>query len=273
MGPPEVKRVEMLKIVCMKWGTKFSPAYVNILHAAVLRHMAQPLEFICFCDDAIGLDRRITVRDLPGLGLPPEKMSKGGWQKLAMFKRGLFEPGDTIMVLDVDIMITGPLDPFIERFNAMGGLHILREWVAAPFKPFRKVLNYKQHGQSSVFMFKPADQYHLLENFVADTQGTYQKASNDQKYISWFAFEPHYLPESWTCSFKRHCLRLGPHNGIWPGVREPKGVNIVVFHGYPHPDDLVRDDQRRWGKRDKWGHGPVPWVKAYWQQGLSESRT
>jgi len=262
----------MLKVVCMKWGTKFPPAYVNVLHAAVLRHMTQPFEFICFCDNADGLDKRITIRPLPGLGLPPEKMSKGGWQKLAMFKRGLFEPDDLIMVLDVDIMITGPLDPFIVRAKAMGGLHILREWVAWPFKPFRKMLNYKQHGQSSVFIFRPADQYHLLEEFVRDPQAAYQKASNDQKYISWFATHPLYLPENWTCSFKRHCLRLGPHNGVWPQVRQPKGVNIVVFHGYPHPDDLVRDDNARWGKRDKWGHGAVSWVKDYWHLGLRETQ-
>lgn len=255
----------------MKWGTKFPPAYVNVLHAAVLRHMKRPFEFICFCDNGNGLDQRITISELPGLGLPPEKMSKGGWQKLATFKRGLFEPDDLIMVLDVDIMITGPLDAFIEHAREMGGLHILHEWNVWPLDHLPAKMRPKQHGQSSLFIFKPADQYHLLEDFVASPDAAYAKASNDQKYISWFATNPHYLPVNWTCSFKRHLMRLGPHGGIFPSVKQPKGVSIVIFHGYPHPDDLIHDDNRRWGKRSKWGHGPVKWVKDYWEQGLRES--
>jgi len=262
----------MNKIVCMKWGTKFPPAYVNVLYAAVKRNMRRPFEFICFCDNAEGLAPGIITRELPSLGLDEAKKSRGGWPKLAMFKRGLFAPDDLIMVLDVDIMIMGDLEPFFTRAEEMGGLHILREWNIWPldYLPFK--WRPKQHGQSSIFMFRPRDQYHLLEDFVADPEAIYKKASNDQKYIGWFAKEPHYFPSDWTVSFKRHLMRLGPHGGTLPSVRPPNpSVKAVIFHGYPHPDDLIRDDNSLWGKRSKWGFGPVQWVKDYWERGLKES--
>jgi len=103
----------MNTIVCMKWGTKFPVDYVNVLYAAVKRHMHRPFEFICFTDDPTGLAKGIIARELPSLGLPEHKKSKGGWPKLAMFKRGLFAPDDLVMVLDVDILIMDDLEPFL----------------------------------------------------------------------------------------------------------------------------------------------------------------
>ena len=261
----------MNRIVCMKWGTKFPVDYVNVLYAAVKRNMRRPFEFICFTDDPTGLAKGITARELPSLGLPEAKKSKGGWPKLAMFKRGLFSPDDLVMVLDVDILIMGDLEPFFARAEQMGGLHILREWNIWPldYLPFR--LRPKQHGQSSVFMFRPKDQHHLLDDFLADIEGTYQKASNDQKYISWFAHQPHYFPAQWTVSFKRHCIKFWPLNWLFPTIKQPKTAKIVVFHGYPHPDHLIGDADSRWGKGLKAGRGPVKWVKAYWEKGLKAS--
>jgi len=122
-------------------------------------------------------------------------------------------------------------------------------------------------------MFRPRDQYHLLDDFLSDIEGTYQKASNDQKYISWYAHQPHYFPARWTVSFKRHCIRLWPLNRLFRNIGQPKDAKIVVFHGYPHPSHLIGDDTTRWGKGFKSGHGPVAWVKAYWEKGLSETRS
>ena len=261
----------MNTIVCMKWGTKFPVDYVNVLYAGVRRHMSRPFNFICFTDDPTGLAPGIIARELPSLGLPEHKKSKGGWPKLAMFKRGLFAPDDLVMVLDVDILIMGDLEPFFIRAETMGGLHILREWNLWPldYLPFR--LRPKQHGQSSVFMFRPKEQHHLLEDFLADIEGTYTKASNDQKYISWYAHEPHYLPARWTVSFKRHCMGFWPLNRIFRRIKRPKQAKIVVFHGYPHPDHLLGDATTRWGKGLKSGHGAVEWVKDYWEKGQSET--
>ena len=42
-------------IVCMKWGTKYGPEYVNRLYAMVRRHLRGDFHFVCLTDDAKGI--------------------------------------------------------------------------------------------------------------------------------------------------------------------------------------------------------------------------
>src|ERR1044071_4309563 len=55
----------VVNIICMKWGTKFGPEYVNRLHSMVSRHLAREHRFICFTDDSSGLDAGIQTLPLP----------------------------------------------------------------------------------------------------------------------------------------------------------------------------------------------------------------
>ena len=57
-----------VSVVCVKWGTKYGPEYVNRLCHGIRRHVtsevAEKLQFFCLTDDAEGLDER-TVKVLP----------------------------------------------------------------------------------------------------------------------------------------------------------------------------------------------------------------
>lgn len=75
-------------ILTMKWGTLYSSADVNRLAAQVARHLDRPHRFICFTEDATGLDARVEAMPLPELGLPPGR-SDTRWRKLALFRRDL----------------------------------------------------------------------------------------------------------------------------------------------------------------------------------------
>ena len=52
-------------IICMKWGTKFGASYVNRLYDMVERNTTVPHRFVCFTDDANGLNPNIETRPLP----------------------------------------------------------------------------------------------------------------------------------------------------------------------------------------------------------------
>ena len=69
-------------VMCMKWGKAYGPEYVNRLRNGVARHLSYPHRFICFTDDAEGIDPGIEVFPLPSLGLPPEHKDLR-WRKLA----------------------------------------------------------------------------------------------------------------------------------------------------------------------------------------------
>lgn len=75
----------MYTVVCMKWGDKYGPEYVNRLFNMVARNTTLPFKFVCFTDDAKGLLPEIDARPLPQMDLPPDK--ERGWRKLSLFRK------------------------------------------------------------------------------------------------------------------------------------------------------------------------------------------
>ena len=64
-----------VNIICMKWGTKYSPDYVNTLYSMVNRHMIRPFRFVCLTDNNDGFVSEIEVLPLAKLNIPagPER--------------------------------------------------------------------------------------------------------------------------------------------------------------------------------------------------------
>ena len=55
----------MQNIVCVKWGQKFSPAYVNNLYKGVINNTKEKVHFYCLTDDSTGLLKGIEVIPTP----------------------------------------------------------------------------------------------------------------------------------------------------------------------------------------------------------------
>ena len=55
----------MKNVICMKWGTKFSPEYVNVLASRVKKNITGDYRFVCFTDDTTGLSPLVETRPLP----------------------------------------------------------------------------------------------------------------------------------------------------------------------------------------------------------------
>lgn len=95
----------------MKWGKKYGPEYVNRLYAMVRRHLKGDFRLVCLTDDGVGIRDEVECLPIPPLNLPagiPER----GWNKLATFSADLHGLRGTALFLDVDVVITGPLDDF-----------------------------------------------------------------------------------------------------------------------------------------------------------------
>ena len=43
-------------VVCIKWGNKFGADYVNSLYRMVEKNLTIPHRFVCFTDNAEGID-------------------------------------------------------------------------------------------------------------------------------------------------------------------------------------------------------------------------
>ena len=78
----------MKNIICMKWGDKFGPEYVNRLHTMVEKNLTIPHRFVCFTDNGEGLNEGIEIRPLPEMTLD-KSLPERGWRKLTVFQEKL----------------------------------------------------------------------------------------------------------------------------------------------------------------------------------------
>jgi hypothetical protein len=52
-------------ILCMKWGTKYGPEYVNRLYAMVRRHLSGDFRFVCLTDSTEGIRSEVECFPIP----------------------------------------------------------------------------------------------------------------------------------------------------------------------------------------------------------------
>jgi urocanate hydratase len=67
----------MNHVVCVKWGNKYIPKYVNVLYNMVQRHTTVPFQFHCLTDDPAGID----VNNINIIKLPTDPWIKTWWSK------------------------------------------------------------------------------------------------------------------------------------------------------------------------------------------------
>ena len=115
---------EMVNVLCMKWGTKYSHEYVNKLHSMVRRHLSRPFRFVCLTDDDRDLHPEIEAFPLIDLELTdgPER----GWNKLATYSSPLYDLQGQALFLDLDVVIVDSIDCFFEHD---ADFPIIKDWV------------------------------------------------------------------------------------------------------------------------------------------------
>ncbi|MDD3586693.1 MAG: hypothetical protein PHQ75_05880 [Thermoguttaceae bacterium] len=241
----------MDNVICMKWGTKFAPEYVNILAQNVKKHLARPHRFVCFTDDATGLRPEIEVQPLPPMDLPAH-LPERGWRKLTLFQEKLGDLEGQALFLDLDVLIVDDLDPL---FEYPGKFLIIRDWNL----PGRDI------GNSSVFRFELGAHPDNLTTWLEHGPELRKQFRNEQALLSYFMRNKgilEYWPESWCLSFKKHYMRKFPL-GYLLQPKPVEGAKIIVFHGNPNPDAI----------RNGWHSSnflravrPTPWMAKFWRE-------
>ena len=113
-------------ILCMKWGTKYGPEYVNRLYAMVRRHLTGDFQFVCLTDDERGVRPEVRCLPIPPLNLhlaPGQR--DGAWKKLTTFEADLHGLRGTALFLDLDVVVVGSLDGF---FTQQGEFLIIHDY-------------------------------------------------------------------------------------------------------------------------------------------------
>ena len=237
-------------VMCMKWGTKYGPEYVNRLYGMVNRHLKVPYRFVCFTDDTTGVRPEVECFPLPELQLQASKLD-GGWRKLNSYQADLYGLQGQALFLDIDIVIVDDITPFFEE---PGEFLIIKDWK----RPWRVT------GNSSVYRFQLGAHVDLLDHFIAHQAEIRAKHRNEQEYLSHYLHKQgrlSYWPKAWCASFKYQCLPAWPMS-FWQEARIPPGCRIVVFHGEVNPPDAIAGQRNRAGR----GMVPVSWVAEHWRE-------
>ena len=253
----------MQTVVCIRWGSAYGADYVNRLHRAVMRNVARPTRFVAFTDPVDGLAPGIDARPLPGLHLPPG-LKPGPWRKLALWAADLGgasggqDPGDLqgdLLFLDLDVLVTGPLDPLFD--HAPGQLVLVRN----PTQGRREGV-----GNSSVMRYRAGSAPHLVTDFEADAVAMSHRFDNEQIYVTRASRLPvAFWPEDWCPSFKHRLLPPWPVY-LFRAPALPAAARVVVFTGHPRPDEALAGRwPAKWYKKFYRSLPPVPWVAEHWR--------
>jgi hypothetical protein len=220
----------MLNVVTYFWGNKYSPVYVDRLAHGLQAHLKQPYRFIVMSDRTLNGYECHSIEDWKLLQV------KGCFARLRMFdpqwQEDLSLLGKRIVCVDLDTVITGPLDPLFDRVEP---LVILQGANAANPCPYT----------ACIFMLQSGAHQEVWEDFSLDAAQMIPRYEfpDDQ---GWLHFKvPH--AAGW---------QTGAASGIWsfrkrgwPGNDVlPHGTRIVAFPGARDPSQFTQ----------------LPWVKQHW---------
>jgi hypothetical protein len=246
--------MQAVNVLCIKWGKKYGPEYVNKLHSMVSRHLKRPFRFVCLTDDSEGIAPGIEVKPIPMVGFDEFDQRKPwsfghGWLKLTSFADPLYDLQGRTLFLDLDIVIVDSLDPFFEQD---GEFIVIKEWDKKD-----------DTGNTSCYLYTIGAHADALAHLKNDFPESIAQVRNEQEFITQYLARQgklRYWPAEWCRSFKRHCMRGGLMGWFSPPVIPP-GARIIVFHGKPNPPDVIAGVSGKWYRRVL----PAAWVADNWR--------
>jgi len=215
-------------IICIKWGNKFGPEYVNRLYAMARRNITGDFRIVCFTDNTQGLRAEVETRELPQLGCEHPQHTIGKWPKVALWGKELGGLTGPVLFVDLDSVILSNMDGYFS-YGSLDDVILARNWA----KPFSGM------GQTSIFRFPVGKNHHILEDFRKSPQAIADKYKFEQHYIT--SAVPggiKFWPESWTRHFRLHCLPIFPIR-YFVAAKFPKKAKVVTFPGGPNPGDII----------------------------------
>lgn len=222
--PPEtsdfVYNASRKYVACLWTGRKYGFEYVLRLKQAVTRNLSTEHSFVCFVDRANFED---FSQDMVDYGITPMVKTveqPGWWGKLEMFDYRNWSARDRILYLDLDVVITGPLDDFF-----------LADHHTTMIANFGVNFRHAKYNSSVVCWDGNGPAAKIYDEFMQQPGRVMKDLHGDQCFM-WRVMvdDVKTWPTDWVVSYKYDVRR----KALDPNTK------IVVFHGDPKPD-VVKD--------------------------------
>jgi hypothetical protein len=235
----------MINIVCLKWGAKYGPEYVNRLYAGIKRNTKKEFKFWCFTEDGEGLFPEVKVAPL----LYCNQLDSW-WNKINLFSNNIPVPlGQQIFYVDLDTLIVDNIDDILSVRSDR--LIILKDFYYGVIKSANKFGSGLMSWQHGKFNFVWNDFIRNYKNHIKEA-GTYGDQWWIEKKVKQAVFWQDLFPEQ-VVSFKVHCRK-----GL------PKKSRIVCYHGRPS----IPESTSETSISGKYTIAPQPWVWKFWRESL-----
>jgi hypothetical protein len=225
----------MLHVVTYWWGEKYGADHVRKLHAGLRRHLEQEHRLVVVTTRQ-GTFPGVELVPLPEPDLPLTQV-RGCFARLRLLdpawqERHRILAGERIVCIDLDVVVTGPLDPLFLRPETFVILQGANAANPCPYNGSLWMLRAGRHAEvQSSFSLEAAAR--LPHHEFPDDQG-------------WLA---HMIPGAagW---------QAGPRSGVY-AFKKP---------GWPDADDLPQDARLVVfpGWRDPARFSSLPWVQRHW---------
>lgn len=225
----------MALVICTwLWGNKYTPIYVERLYAGLQKHLRQSFRFMCLTEhDRIsnfssGIERH-AIADLDLTHI------KGCFARLRMFDpdwQRQYSIEDRLACLDLDVVITGDLDPLFDRPEPLVLLQGANAANPCPYNCSMMMLRKNAHAE----IWQDFNVERLEEIPTYDFP-------DDQGWI-WHR-APH--AAGWQAGSKSGIYAF-KKPGWPPGDFLPGDARIVAFPGSRDPNQFMH----------------LPWVKEHW---------
>lgn len=266
----------MKQVICIHWGTKYGPAFVNRLYGMVARRVTPPFTFTCFCDDPAGIRAEVRTEPLPEIDYDLPTGGPGIWPKSRLWGPRLADLSGPVLFLDLDLLIRDSLDPFFQHGDPED--IVLATNQSTPFERL---------GQTSVFRFPVGALVPLQDRFRQDPDGIAAEYRFEQRFVTRNAPGGVTLfPRAWVAHYRQDCRWPFPLNYALAPT-EPRRAKIVIFPGGVHPTHAIEgrygaihraqgpvahiaqafsaDRPEPLGKHLRHYIRPAPWVARHWR--------
>ena len=216
------------QVMCINWGTKYGPKYINRLYGMVARNISPPFTLTCFTDHSSGIRSEVNGVLLPPLDFDLPLTKKGIWPKCRLWNEQLADLTGPVLFLDLDLVITSNLDSFFD-YGDPEDVILARN----PSNPLERL------GQTSVYRFPVGKLLPLLENFAKSPLEIAEKYKYEQRYVTNHAPGGiKFWPKNWVLHFRQKCRQTFPLN-YFKVSKLHKKAKIVIFPGDLNPQDAI----------------------------------
>lgn len=222
----------MINFVCVNWGLKFKPLYVQNLYNMVQRHLTIPHKFILFTD-RLKFHKNVKGPNIEFRKLPSEEY-KGYWNKLLLFSPEAKLEGVNLY-MDLDVVIKDNIDDFA-TFGDEDSFCVMRDF-GQPHMWYN----------SSIFRFNSINATKFIWEPFLKEKSKHMTLQGDQNVITnMLKLQPaakklKIYPDHWTQSYKwydRSQTRF--HKKNWT-FEEDEKAKVCIFHGNPKPHESTVD--------------------------------